>query len=79
MTYSVIANLCDRVCVMKYGEMVEEGSVRDIYLNPQQDYTRKLISAIPLLDQNRLSADDVPDVPLPAMELERVRKEAATA
>ncbi|MCV6590303.1 MAG: ABC transporter ATP-binding protein [Marinobacterium sp.] len=70
---SVIANLCDRVCVMKQGEMVEEGTVRDIYLNPQQEYTRKLIGAIPLLDQHRLSADKVPDVPLPAMELERVR------
>lgn len=46
---SVIANLCDHVVVIKHGEFVEQGSVRDIFLNPQQDYTKNLISAIPLL------------------------------
>lgn len=46
---SVIANLCDWVCVMKDGSMVEQGTVREIFLNPQQPYTQKLISSIPLL------------------------------
>jgi peptide/nickel transport system ATP-binding protein len=47
---SVIANLCDWVCVMKQGELVEQGSVRQIFLDPQQAYTQKLISSIPLLN-----------------------------
>ena len=47
---SVIANLCDWVCVMRHGELVEQGSVRQIFLDPQQAYTQKLISSIPLLD-----------------------------
>lgn len=47
---SVIANLCDWVCVMKQGELVEQGSVRQIFLAPQQAYTQKLISSIPLLN-----------------------------
>ncbi|MCG8426508.1 MAG: ABC transporter ATP-binding protein [Chromatiales bacterium] len=46
---SVVANLCDHVCVMKQGRLVEQGSVRQIFLNPHQAYTRKLIKAIPLL------------------------------
>lgn len=47
---SVIANLCDWVCVMKDGSMVEQGTVREIFLTPQQPYTQKLISSIPLLE-----------------------------
>ncbi|WP_370277615.1 dipeptide ABC transporter ATP-binding protein [Pontibacterium sp.] len=47
---SVIANLCDRVCVMKHGEFVEEGTVREIFLEPKQAYTQKLIASIPLLE-----------------------------
>jgi ABC-type microcin C transport system duplicated ATPase subunit YejF len=46
---SVVANLCDHVCVMQHGQLVEQGSVRDIFLNPQQAYTRTLIGAIPTL------------------------------
>ncbi len=64
---SVIANLCDRVCVMKQGQLVEQGSVREIYLTPQQAYTRQLIGAIPLLDQARLKARESAAVPLSLM------------
>ncbi|PIE09565.1 MAG: ABC transporter ATP-binding protein [Rhodobacterales bacterium] len=48
---SVIANLCDRVVVIKHGDLVEEGTVQEIFLNPQQEYTKKLIGAIPLLER----------------------------
>lgn len=50
---SVIANLCDWVCVMKDGELVEQGSVRQIFLDPQHGYTQRLISSIPLLDSGK--------------------------
>ncbi|GAA0783928.1 dipeptide ABC transporter ATP-binding protein [Marinobacterium sediminicola] len=46
---SVVANLCDHVCVMQHGRLVEEGSVQQIFLQPQQPYTRALIGAIPTL------------------------------
>lgn len=48
---SVIANLCDSVVVMRRGEIVEQGSVREIFLAPKQDYTRDLISAVPTLEK----------------------------
>lgn len=46
---SVIANLCDWVCVMRYGELIEQGSVRKIFLEPEQQYTQQLIASIPVL------------------------------
>ncbi|HMO42597.1 MAG TPA: dipeptide ABC transporter ATP-binding protein, partial [Phenylobacterium sp.] len=47
----VIARLADRVCVMKDGQYVEEGPVRDIFSAPKTAYTRNLLDAIPRLDR----------------------------
>jgi len=46
----VIARLADRVCVMKDGLIVEEGSVEGIFTAPRAAYTRALLDAIPRLD-----------------------------
>ena len=48
----VIARLADRICVMKDGAYVEEGSAQAIFNNPQTDYTRALLAAIPRLDRD---------------------------
>ena len=40
---TVIKALCDKVVVMKDGLVVEEGSVKEIFENPKNDYTRQLI------------------------------------
>tara|TARA_Y100001956_G_C4120950_1_gene187377 strand:- start:1038 stop:1871 length:834 start_codon:yes stop_codon:yes gene_type:complete len=45
---SVVKHISDRVAVMKKGEIVEMGSVRDIYANPKDEYTKKLLAAIPI-------------------------------
>ncbi len=37
----------DRVCVMKLGEIVEQGAIADIFNNPQHPYTRELLDATP--------------------------------
>jgi len=47
----VIARLADRVCVMKDGAYVEEGAVETVFDQPQTDYTRALLAAIPRLDR----------------------------
>jgi peptide/nickel transport system ATP-binding protein/oligopeptide transport system ATP-binding protein len=39
----VIAQYCDRVSVMFAGNIVETGSVQDVFLNPQHPYTRQLL------------------------------------
>ena len=44
---NVVRKLCTRVAVMHKGLIVEEGPVEDIFYNPKEDYTKKLIAAIP--------------------------------
>ena len=44
---AVVRNLCDRVAVMYNGEIVETGDVAEVIDNPQHDYTRKLLAAVP--------------------------------
>ncbi|XAS64896.1 ABC transporter ATP-binding protein [Micrococcaceae bacterium Sec5.8] len=48
-------NIADRVVVMFEGRIVEEGAVEDVLLNPQHEYTRKLLSVVPT---NNVVADD---------------------
>lgn len=43
----VVRKLCTRVAVMCKGELVEEGDVDQVFFQPQQDYTKRLIAAIP--------------------------------
>jgi len=49
----VIQRVSDQLLVMKDGEVVESGPVRDIYTHPQHDYTRALLNAIPKLPTYR--------------------------
>ena len=46
---SVVAQIADRVVVMYHGRKVEEGDVYKIFNNPEQDYTKKLLSSVPKL------------------------------
>jgi len=45
---SVIRTVCDRVYVLRLGEIVEEGSCESVFSAPRHPYTRALIDAIPL-------------------------------
>jgi len=44
---SVVKYMCDRMMVMNKGKLVEMGESDALYQNPQSEYTRKLIEAIP--------------------------------
>ncbi|MEM9434823.1 MAG: ABC transporter ATP-binding protein [Pseudomonadota bacterium] len=50
---SVVAQIADRVVVMYRGEKLEEGNVVDIFENPQHDYTKALLAAVPRLGEMR--------------------------
>ena len=43
----VAAQICDRVAVMKQGEIVEQGSTEEIFAAPKHPYTRELFEAAP--------------------------------
>nr|WP_246740998.1 ABC transporter ATP-binding protein [Mesorhizobium sp. NZP2298] len=43
----VVAEMADRVIIMRHGRMVEEGKASDIFARPRADYTRELLAAVP--------------------------------
>ncbi|WP_430541123.1 dipeptide ABC transporter ATP-binding protein [Sporosarcina thermotolerans] len=51
--FGVVAGMCDRVVVMKDGEIVETGTTLEIFENPQHPYTKKLLNALPRLDEKK--------------------------
>ncbi|SEQ38588.1 ABC transporter ATP-binding protein [Thalassovita taeanensis] len=48
---AVVAQMADRVVVMFRGNKVEEGTVEEIFENPQHDYTKALLAAVPKLGE----------------------------
>jgi peptide/nickel transport system ATP-binding protein len=51
----VVADLADRVVVMYQGEVVEEAPVRTLFASPREDYTRRLLDAVPHLGRESAS------------------------
>ncbi|ASV83912.1 nickel import ATP-binding protein NikE [Ochrobactrum quorumnocens] len=45
----VVAEIADRVCVMRNGEIVERGTIREVLSSPQQQYTKDLLGSVPSL------------------------------
>ncbi|MEO0622147.1 MAG: ABC transporter ATP-binding protein [Pseudomonadota bacterium] len=70
--FGVVAEVADRVAVMCWGRLVEEGTTEDVLLRPQEDYTRLLVDAMPLLETTR-SPDESRNDP-PILRAEHVHK-----
>jgi peptide/nickel transport system permease protein len=51
--FGVVAQVCDRVAVMKNGEIVEQGVTDTILRDPQHDYTKRLIACVPELGEGQ--------------------------
>ena len=65
----VVARMCDRVVVMKSGEIVEAGTVDEIFYDPKHDYTKKLLTAVPRIDQpDRPGRPPLCDAPAESVE-----------
>ena len=62
---SMVEYLCDRVGVMYHGKLVEIASTGELFTNPQHEYTKALISAIPYPDpiaersRKRMNFDEI--------------------
>ncbi|MCI1019051.1 ABC transporter ATP-binding protein [Microbacterium sp. C5A9] len=50
---SVVRHVSHRVAVMRRGVIVEQGTTRSIFDDPQEEYTRTLLDAIPIPDPRR--------------------------
>jgi peptide/nickel transport system ATP-binding protein/oligopeptide transport system ATP-binding protein len=62
----VVAEVCDRVVVMYAGQVVETGSVEDIFARPAHPYTRGLLGSLPSLEARGRRLTSIPGaVPSP--------------
>ena len=55
---AVVAQLADRIMVLRYGDLVEENNARELLANPKEEYTRKLLSVRTLREDKDLSASE---------------------
>lgn len=55
----VVAQMADRVLVMYAGQIVEEGSVMQLFDNPKHPYTRALMNSVPTLDDPERRLDSI--------------------
>lgn len=52
--------ICHRIAVMKDGKVVEIGDTKEVFLNPKEDYTKKLIEAVPSRMKKRRKIEMAP-------------------
>ncbi len=55
---AVVAQLADRIMVLRYGDLIEENNARELMANPKEDYTRALLSVRSLREERDLSATE---------------------
>lgn len=61
----VVAEIADRVVVMRHGEMIEQAPCQQLFAKPTHDYTRALLAAVPRLgDGSPEPLDRSPDAPV---------------
>ncbi len=60
----VVAGMCDNICVMYAGRVVEKGSADEIFADPKHPYTQGLIKSVPRLDkENKQRLYSIPGQP----------------
>ncbi|MDQ0350476.1 peptide/nickel transport system ATP-binding protein [Alkalibacillus filiformis] len=67
----IVAEMCDRVVVMYAGQVVEEGSVREILKDPKHPYTKGLIRSLPKIHEKEQKLYSIPGT-VPKVSMEHV-------
>lgn len=55
---AVVAQIADRIMVLRYGNLVEENDARKMIAEPKEDYTRRLLSVRTLKEDKNLSLSE---------------------
>jgi peptide/nickel transport system ATP-binding protein len=71
----VVAEIADRVAVMRHGRLVETGSLDTILRQPAMEYTRSLLASVPSLVPRPPRLDSKEPVVLEANELSKIYRE----
>ncbi|MFO8163402.1 MAG: ATP-binding cassette domain-containing protein, partial [Desulfatiglandales bacterium] len=58
--FGVISQICERVVVMYAGQVVEVGTVDQIYRKPLHPYTRRLMACVPRVGERGREMDAIP-------------------
>ncbi|MCA2012300.1 ABC transporter ATP-binding protein [Cereibacter sphaeroides] len=64
----VVADIADKVVVLRHGKIVEQGPARDVLWNPAQAYTKALLEAVPGRGQVRASSRGEPLLEIRALQ-----------
>jgi oligopeptide transport system ATP-binding protein len=51
---AVVRTMSDRIAVMSRGKLVEVGAAEEVYANPQEEYTKALLAAVPIPDPRKM-------------------------
>ena len=51
----MVRNIADRVAVFQRGQLVELAETETLFANPANNYTRTLISAVPVVSQSEIA------------------------
>lgn len=74
----VVAGMCDRVVVMKEGEVVETGTTEEIFERPKHPYTLKLLNALPKLHEKKKQKEAplilIPNAAEPLIEVQGLKR-----
>ncbi|MCJ8349419.1 ABC transporter ATP-binding protein [Moritella sp.] len=68
--FGAVSRLCNKVCVMYKGEIVEHGDIKKVLLEPEHSYTQALLKAVPVIGKNQKNA-------LPVTPQDEVQKETS--
>lgn len=75
--FGVVANMCDRVIVMKDGEVVESGTTQNIFEHPEHPYTKRLLDAVPNLQSEQKISSDRNKSKQPLLSIRNLQKHFA--
>ncbi|EDM68019.1 hypothetical oligopeptide transport ATP-binding protein [Moritella sp. PE36] len=57
--FGAVSRLCNKVCVMYKGEIVEHGDIKKVLLEPEHSYTQALLKAVPVIGKNQKNTQPV--------------------
>jgi peptide/nickel transport system ATP-binding protein len=73
--FGVVAEIADRVVVMRHGEIIETGTTQQVLGNPQADYSKALIAAVPRLNPRARTIESSSAAPqTPLLEVKSLEK-----